>query len=127
MYVDGNYKKIFTACQHKFRGLVAAFKSKRFEKDTRYDHSFICRRGYRELMLEARAILHPSQFSEYLEWCGFHIQRQLPELKRHPTGYDELQGVAWKNSKVSLEREILWIAARVKEDQQLINAFRGIA
>lgn len=127
MYVDGNYKKIFTACQHKFRGLVAAFKSKRFEKDTRYDHSFIFRRGYRELMLEARAILHPSHFSEYLEWCGFHIQRQLPELKRHPTGYDELQGVAWKNSKVSLEREILWIAARVKEDQQLINAFREIA
>lgn len=127
MNINGAYRRSFLACQHKFRGLVAAFKSKRFEKDARYDHSFIFRKGYRELMLEARSVLHPSQFSEYLQWCRFHVQHQLPELKRYPNGYDELQGVAWKDPKVSLEREVLWIAARVREDSQLINMFREVA
>ncbi|MFV3384666.1 hypothetical protein ACNFCJ_04285 [Pseudomonas sp. NY15364] len=127
MNIDGQHKKIYLACQHKFRGLVAEFKSKKFEKNVRNDHSFIFRRGYRELMLEARSTLHPSLFSEYLKWCSFHVKHQLPELKRYPTGYDELQGVSWKNPKVSLEREILWIAARVKEDHSSINLFRLVA
>ncbi|WP_446941417.1 hypothetical protein [Pseudomonas aeruginosa] len=127
MQIDGEHKRSYISCQHKFRGLVSAFKSRKFEKNVRHDHSFLFRRGYRELMLEARAVLHPSQFSEYLQWCGYHIQHQLPEIKRYPTGYDELQGVAWKDTKVSLEREILWIAARVREDHASINIFRRVA
>lgn len=127
MQIDGQHRKVYISCQHKFRGLVAAFKSKKFEKNARYDHSFLFRRGYRELMLEARAVLHPSQFSEYLQWCGYHIQHQLPEIRRYPTGYDELQGVAWKETKVSLEREILWIAARIRIDHVSINIFRRVA
>lgn len=119
-----DHKQIFLALQHKFRGLVSAFKSRKFEKNRRYDHSFIFRRGYRDLMLEARALLHVSTFSKYLEWCGFHISNQLPELKRYPTGYDELFGVSWSDSRVSLEREILWIAARINQDHNTVNHFR---
>ncbi|MEA5672244.1 hypothetical protein VA602_12930 [Pseudomonas sp. MH2] len=127
MLNTGDHKEIFVACQHKFRGLVSAFKAKKFEKNRRYDHSFVFRRGYRDLMLEARAVLHTSSFSKYLQWCGFHIANQLPELKRYPTGYDELQGVSWKDSKVSLEREILWIAARINQDHATVNHFRVYA
>lgn len=127
MLAIGDHKDIFINCQHKFRGLVSTFRAKKFERNRRYDHSFVFRRGYRDLMLEARGVLHISYFSKYLQWCGFHIANQLPELKRYPTGYDELQGVSWSDSKVSLEREILWIAARINQDHVAINHFRTYA
>lgn len=127
MLATGDQKEKFVSYQHKFRGLVSTFKSKKFEMNRRYDHSFIFRRGYRDLMLEARAELYIASFPKYLQWCGYHIANQLPELKRYPTGYDELQGVSWSDSKVSLEREILWIAARINQDYAAINHFRTIA
>ncbi|UST89284.1 hypothetical protein [Pseudomonas siliginis] len=127
MLTDGDHKKIFQSCQHKFRGLVSAFKARKFEENRRFDHSFIFRRGYRDLMLEARAVLHISSFSKYLQWCGFHIANQLPELRRYPTGYDELQGVSWSDKKVSLEREVFWITARINQDYAAINSYRNCA
>ena len=127
MKPENDYAKTFLLCQHRFRGLVADFKSKKFEKNKRFDHSFLFRSGYRELMLEARHLLHTSLYSNYLKWASFHIKHQLPELARYPTGYDELEGLARNAPKVSLEKEVLWIVARINEDFSVINAFRKIA
>lgn len=35
--------------------------------------------------------------------------------------------MSWKDSKVSLEREILWIAARINQDHATVNHFRVYA
>lgn len=124
MQSETNHNKIFLSYQHKFRGLVADFKAKKFEKNKRFDHSFLFRSGYRALMLEVRSTLHPPMFSQYLQWCAFHIKHQLPELSRYPTGYDELEGISHNAPITSIEREILWIAARINEDKPAINLFR---
>lgn len=116
--------KVFISCQHKFRGIIADFKSKRFEKNPRFGKSFKFRSSYRNHMLEARSILHPSSFSDYLSWASSQIKQQLPELSRYPTGYDELEGVSTDAPLVSLEREVFWIVARISEDSEVINNFR---
>jgi hypothetical protein len=127
MQITGDYTKAFLKCQHKFRGLVSAFKSTKFVKEKRFDHSFLFRSGYRELMLEARSTLHYSMYSEYLQWASFHVKHQLPELSRYPTGYDELEGLARKAPIVSVDQEVYWIVARINEDCAVINTFRKIA
>lgn len=124
MDLTNDHSQIYINCQHKFRGLVADFKAKKFEKERRYDKSFKFRSGYRKHMLEARAALHMSSFPSYLAWAASQIKSQLPELSRFPTGYDELEGVKVDAPPVSLEREIFWIVARINEDHIAINNFR---
>ncbi|WP_019082598.1 hypothetical protein [Yersinia enterocolitica] len=124
---QGKYERDFTVCKNKFRGLASDFKSKKFVKNRRFDPSYIFRSGYRDLMLEARSVLHPSKYSEYLNWVSFHIKNQLPELSRYPTEYDELAGVSVDAPTISLEKEILWIVARIKENSDVINSFREIS
>lgn len=116
--------KVFINCQHKFRGIIADFKSKGFEKNPRFGKSFKFRSSYRNHMLEARSALHTSSFDDYLSWASSQIRQQLPELSRYPTGYDELEGVSIHAPLVTLEREVLWIVARISEDAEAINSFR---
>jgi len=78
-------------------------------------------------MLEARSVLHTSTFPSYLSWASSQIKLQLPELSRYPTGYDELEGVSIHAPLVDLEREVLWIVARISEDSETINNFRESA
>lgn len=127
MELVSDYSKVFINCQHKFRGVIADFKAKKFEKNRRYDRSFKFRSGYRKHMLEARAALQMSSFAEYLAWASSQIRSQLPELFRFPTGYDELEGVKVDAPLVSLEREVFWIVARINEDSGAINNFRVAA
>ncbi|NWA91459.1 hypothetical protein HX807_22870 [Pseudomonas sp. D8002] len=119
--------KVYIRCQHKFRGILADFKAKKFEKNRRFGKSFKFRSNYRNIMLEARAALHISTFAEYLSWASSQIRQQIPELSRFPTGYDELEGVSIDAPLVTLEREVFWIVARVSEDFEIINQFRGTA
>lgn len=119
--------RIYISCQHKFRGIIADFKSKRFEKKPRFGKSFKFRSSYRNHMLEARSALHPSSFSDYLSWASSQIKQQLPELSRYPTGYDELEGVSIHAPIVTLDREVFWIVARINEDSDAINNFRNTA
>ncbi|WP_339515632.1 hypothetical protein [Pseudomonas sp. RL_15y_Pfl2_60] len=119
--------RIFISCQHKFRGIIADFKSKKFEKNPRFGKSFKFRSSYRNHMLEARSALHTSSFTDYLSWASSQIKQQLPELSRYPTGYDELEGVSIHAPLVTLEREVFWIVARISEDSEAINNFRKAA
>lgn len=78
-------------------------------------------------MLDARKVLHPSTFSEYHEWISYHIKHQLPELSNFPIQYDELEGVSRKAQAVSIEREIQWIASRIKANKDVINFHNKMA
>ena len=116
-------RKAFFKCQNKFRGLVSSFKSKRFVKNRVFDPSFLFRSKFRDLMLEARTVLHPSTFSEYHEWISYHIKHQLPELSNFPIQYDELEGVSRKSQAISIEREVQWIVSRIKANKDVINYY----
>lgn len=113
----------FFVCQNKFRGIVSVFKSKKFVEDRRYDPSFVFRSKFRDLMLEARSILHVSDYLPYLEWVNYHIQHQLPELYRYPIEFDELEGVSRKAIAVGLEKDMFWIVSRIKVNIKEINYF----
>ncbi|MEI7174228.1 hypothetical protein [Pectobacterium carotovorum] len=118
-----NARKSFFICQNKFRGLVSEFKSKKFVENRRFDPSFLFRRKFKDLMLEARIVLHPSTFFEYHQWVNYHIKYQMPELSKIPIQYDDLDGVSRKSQAIKIEREIQWIVSRIKANAEIINYF----
>lgn len=117
----------FQNYQNKFRGLISAFKSQRFNQGGKRSPSLNFRSSLRALLLDARVNLHPHHFHEFLSWLNHHIGALLPQLTHIPIGYDELSGVITSAPEASLERELIWITARVKESAEMINAFRANA
>lgn len=104
----------FVNLQHRFRGLIARFRSKRFveERSVPPYHSF--RSGLRDLLLDARAAIKPPQYRAYLEWMAEQARNQLQDLNTVPVGYDQLGGIYTKAPVVSIEHELLWITERLR-------------
>ncbi|MBZ9881961.1 hypothetical protein LB535_06310 [Mesorhizobium sp. CA10] len=100
--------------QHRFRGLIASFRSRRFvEERVALPHRTF-RSGMQDLLLDARAAIEPAQYRVYLEWIAEQASGQLGDLNAVPIGYDELGGVYAKAPIVSLEHELLWITERLR-------------
>jgi hypothetical protein len=85
------------------------------------------RSGVRKLLLDARVALHPSQFDGFLNWVNHQIEAQLADFTHLPIGYEELRGVFTEAPLATLERELLWITARIRADSARLNAFRSEA
>jgi len=83
------------------------------------------RSGLRDLLLDARSVLQPSQFDVFWAYIGFQMRTHLADLACQEIGYEELSGVYSKAPVVSLEREILWITTRIRAEAGKINAFRA--
>lgn len=115
----------FIEQQNKFRGLVSEYKSKQFVKERKSLPSGRFRSGLRELLLDARVAIRPSQFDVFLNWINHQMEVQLPEIAQIRIGYDELRGVYTEAPFASLERELLWITARIKADGARFNHFRS--
>ena len=116
----------FVDQQHKVRGLVAAFRERRYIKAGSIRPSARFRQGLRRLLLESRAVLRGLQFGEFLSWANRFIDSQIPDLAQLPIGYEELSGVIERIPAVSLEQELLWITARIIADVEKLNAFRSV-
>ncbi|WP_377705352.1 hypothetical protein [Pseudoduganella sp. UC29_71] len=116
--------KAFLDHQHRFRGLIAAFKSQKFVPDPTRAPARLFRSGVRGLLLDARAGLHQTQYLDFLTWTRFQTKKQVPELMKIPVGYDELTGVHVKAPEVNLEKELMWIATLINVDTHIINDFR---
>jgi hypothetical protein len=85
------------------------------------------RSGLRDLLIDARYALPPSQFDDFLAYIGYQMRTHLADLAHHEIGCQELSGVYTKAPVVSLERELLWITARVHAEADKINDFRTCA
>lgn len=119
------FNRPFIEQQNKFRGLVSKFKSRRFVKDRATMPTVQFRSGLRELLLDTRVTLHSSQFDIFLTWVNHQIEGQLANFTHLAIGYDELSGVFTQAPVAPLERELLWITARIKADVTRLNAFRS--
>lgn len=117
----------FQKQQHKFRGLVSEYRSRRFVKTFTKTPSAKLRSGLRELLLNARVALQPFQFDGFLGWINHQIQNGLSDLSSHSISYDELSGIFTRAPVASLHRELLWITARIKADAAKLNDFRSKA
>lgn len=116
--------RIFLDYQNQFRGLAAAFKSRRFVKDRQRPPAYIFRLGYRELLLKARIALDEGQFGPFLEWASHQLETQLQELTRTPAGYDDLAGIP-DADPAHLDRELLWVAHRLSMEAPRLRIFRA--
>ena len=116
-----DYNRFFLELQHRFRGLVAEFRSRRFVEDRRVLPHRVIRSGMRDLLLDARAAIDPSLYRSYLEWMTEQTTSQLSELRAAPINYDELDGVYTKAPVVSLEHELLWITERLRIEAPRLN------
>lgn len=116
--------RAFVAQQHKIRGLVSVFRSRKFSKDRRTRPASRLRSALNDLLLSIRVELHPSDFSEFLQWTNHFIETQLPDLIATPIGYDELSGVFVKAPVADVESELLWMSARINVNAERISMFR---
>lgn len=118
-------ERAFLDHQNRFRGLVAAFKSKEFVKKRASTPARTFRSGYRRLLLEARLVLNEDQFGPFHDWVADQLETQLPDLARTPIGFDELAGIFTVNA-TSLARELRWVAHRLKNEVRKLSAFRAM-
>ncbi len=107
-------ERAFIDMQHRYRGLIANLRSRRFVKDRRVPPSRQFRGGLSEWFLDARAALSPEQYRPLLEWMRDLAATQLGELSQAPIQYEELAGIYSRAPVVPLEHELLWIAERVR-------------
>jgi hypothetical protein len=117
--------RIFLEYQNRFRGIAAAFKSKRFVEKRAISPARNFRSDYRHLLLDARIALSEEQFGPYLDWTAHLLATQLPELARAPVAYDELAGV-YSSDDATLERELRWITHRLRTQFDRIAIFRSL-
>lgn len=123
--IDGKLSdQVFIDLQNRFRGLVSDFKSKGFVKDRVTSPTRRFRSGLCQLLLVARAVLHPSQFDLFVNWTTQQIDAQIPDSRKISIGYEELSGIFTQAPTVSLEREFFWITARIKAEAKKLNSFR---
>lgn len=115
--------RVFLDHQNQFRGLAAAFRSRRFVKDRARPPAYVFRREYRQLLLNARVALNEAQFRPFLEWTAHQFETTLQDLSRVPLGYDELEGVR-DAEPAALERELRWIATRLSTQVPQLLPFR---
>lgn len=110
--------------KNKFRGLVSEVRSRKFVKGENSRPSMKLRSGMRKLLLIARDELQPCEFDIFLDWINRQIQTRLADVSRLPMKYEDLSGVFTRAPIVSLERELLWITARIKADAPKLSVFR---
>lgn len=127
--MEGNVvsKGAFKRHQNKFRGLVSAYKSRKFVADRKAKPSASFCLGLRELFLDARWSLSPSQFDAFISWINRQIQNRFQDYINREVGYEELSGIYTRAPVVPLARELLWITSRINADANKINSFRSIA
>ena len=117
---DGTNRQ-FIELQHRFRGLVAALRSKRFVEKRRVLPESVFRSGLQNLLLDARAAIEPDLYRNFLEWTVEQSEGQLNDLAKIPVAYDDLSGIYSKAPIVSLEKELLWITERLRIETSRIN------
>lgn len=120
---DRTYHKL----QNRFRGLISALQSRKFVKGGTLSSTSNFRSGLRNLLLDSRAELLVYQYDSFLSWIHFQMQTRIAKLADSPIGYDELVGIYTRAPIVSLQRELLWITARIKLESDKLNKFRSIA
>lgn len=119
---QGGASRSFTKLQHRFRGLIANFRSKRFVEERRASPERVFRSALQNLLLDARAAIDPHLYRAFLEWTVEQSRGQLTDLAVIPIAYDELTGIYSKAPIVSLEHELLWITERIRIESSRINA-----
>lgn len=121
----GGSSRAFVELQHRYRGLIAEFRSRRFVEKRRLHPNLALRSALQDLLLDARAAIEPQSYRAYLEWMADLWNSQLRELIIAPVGVDELLGVYAKAPIVPLDHELLWITERLRIETPRINSLIG--
>jgi hypothetical protein len=122
---DEASERRFIEQQHRFRGLIAEFKSRRFVEDRKVPPARRFRSGLSKLLLDVRAVLEREQYRPFLEWQAETMRTQLGEVLRSPAHYDDLVGIYPRAPVLPLEEELLWIAERLRTEKVRIVPFLG--
>lgn len=109
--------------QHRFRGLIANYRSRRFTEERTYSRVQQFRSGLQSLFLDARATVEPDLYRSLLEWIYEQSKSQLPNLDKTPIGFDELAGIYGKAPIITLESELRWVAERLRLESNLLHRF----
>ena len=123
MIVTSKHAAILTKYKNRFRGRVSALKSRRFVKSRTRSPVVIFRSGLRELLLDARAYIHPNYYEDFIEWINSQINAGLAEYLNKAIGYDELAGIYTRAPVVDFDRELLWVTIRIKSHADKLNDF----
>ncbi|WP_420725617.1 hypothetical protein [Hwanghaeella sp. LZ110] len=115
--------RLFKEQQHRFRGLVSAFRSKRFVKDRKVARSHAFRSNLSTLFLDVRAEIPSSRFREMLEWISDLAGTQVRELSQIPIEYDDLSGIYKSAPILPLMTELEWVCERLRVERNTIRSY----
>jgi hypothetical protein len=113
----------FMELQHRFRGLISDYKSRKFVEKRNVAKTKQFKSGLSELFLDMRAILNSDQYRPMVEWVAEQKSGQLLDLQHPSDLYEELAGVYMRAHPVSLQDELRWIAERLRSERKRLSAF----
>lgn len=76
----------------------------------------------RHIFLDARSELSPTQYDYFISWADAQLISQVSDYYKTPIGFDDLGGV-YDAETISLEKEFLWLSARIKSLKLRVNAY----
>lgn len=109
--------------QHRFRGLISEYKSRKFVEKRNVAKSKQFKSGLSELFLDMRSGLTFDQYRPMLEWVAEQKSGQLLSLQQSSDLYEELAGIYMRAHPVSLQDEIRWITERLRIERARLSAF----
>ena len=109
--------------QNLIRGTVSRLRSRAYHDEVR-DELAVFRNGVKANLLKARAELPVILYDTYLAWFVQNLNSLVPEHGNRPICFDDLGGFVHKPPIVPLDKEIAWIAKRLKHGYRSINTFR---
>jgi hypothetical protein len=109
--------------QHRFRGLISDYKSRKFVEKRDVTKSKQFKSGLSELFLDMRSGLTSDQYRSMLEWVAEQKSGQLLSLQHPSDLYEELAGIYMRAHPVSLQDEIRWITERLRIERARLSAF----
>lgn len=109
--------------KNKFRGIVAVYRSKKFNKDKKLTDSAVFRQEIKCLYLECRHLFSENRYQSVVSWITKSIQAQLPELSYQEVGFEDLRFIKPEFKPLSLNSEISWVVSRLLFFSKEVSVF----
>lgn len=106
-------KKIrLTSAKNRMRGVISGSRDRSYRKGNGGRSSKL-RSSLKSCLLAARAELYPSEYADFLSWYTNLLGSMIIPTISEPGSYQYLSGVVVRSPKVSIRKELLWVATYI--------------
>lgn len=111
-----------TIAKNKVRGLLSRGRDSSFGR-TKASNTQRFRAGLKQCLLSARADLHSDDYQDFLGWYGSLLKPLLMQSISRKAEFSYLAGFAKNAPRISLQRELRWVAKYIGLHSEIISEF----